>query len=75
VDTGRDDGPLIHLKLPLLKLRQTGLDALRREGAPVMEDPEDDTRLCPDCDGTGVFRPPQDQLPGTMSPPEVPCPM
>ena len=39
-----------------------------------MEDPEEDARLCPDCDGTGVVRPPEDQLPGSMSPPDVPCP-
>ena len=39
-----------------------------------MEDPEEEARLCPDCDGTGVVRPPEDQLPGPMEPPDVPCP-
>ena len=73
--------PLLELRQPAHRLggdvalwRAAGMDAHRREGAPVMEDPEEEARLCPDCDGTGVVRPPEDQLPGPMEPPDVPCP-
>ena len=36
--------------------------------------PEEQNRLCPDCHGTGVVRPPQDRFPGSKSTPDVPCP-